>query len=218
MVHTFKFGGQRIAYDNVSGLVLPLTELAYKMLDYIELPMQKECSSALRYDLAKYDSAAIGSTYDLLYSLYADGKLFAEGEGSASEANLHGAAIKLGEKIITRTGINLYETVLDMVNSGEDVTLSVVPVPDGAVPFTGADIPTLTKELEKIAKAQVKSARSEDCKPFTAFTAHEPIEHCEECCLECWANKLCSICEPHNAMCELERKRIECTMLCETAK
>lgn len=28
MVHTFKFGGQRIAYHNVSGLVLPLSELA----------------------------------------------------------------------------------------------------------------------------------------------------------------------------------------------
>lgn len=218
MVHTFKFGGQRIAYDNVSGLVLPLSELAFKMLDYIELPMAKECSSALRYDLAKYDSKAIGETYDMLYALYRDGKLFAEGVGSATDAVLHGAAIKLGDTVCTREDINLRDRLEALIAEGADVTLSVISAPENAVPFTGADIPTLSRELEKIAKEQVKRARLIPDKPCKVFVPLEPVSHEDECCAECWANKLCSIAEPHNAMCELERKRIECQMLCETAK
>ena len=110
MVHTFKFGGQRIAYDSVSGLTLPLSELAYKMLDYIELPMAKECSSALRYDLAKFDSAAISETYDMLYALYRDGKLFAEGEVGENEI-IGGAAVTVGDRICARDNPHLLDTV-----------------------------------------------------------------------------------------------------------
>lgn len=45
------------------------------MLDYITLPMPEECSSALRYDLAKFDSAEIREEYSRIYELYRDGKL-----------------------------------------------------------------------------------------------------------------------------------------------
>ncbi|MBQ8250186.1 MAG: hypothetical protein IJY93_09980 [Clostridia bacterium] len=217
MVHTFKFGGQRIAYDNVSGLVLPLSELAYKMLDYIELPMPKECSSALRYDLAKYDSAAIGETYNELYALYRDGKLFAEGKGE-SETVHGGAAIKVGDTVCTRTDPHIFDIVKKLAEDGEDVTISIVDSPENLPAFTEEDVPTIARQLEKIAKEQVKRARAgADEKPFTAFEKHIPATHDEESCAGCWAFKLCSLASAQNAKCELEKKRIECVMMCETA-
>ncbi len=217
MVHTFKFGGQRIAYDNVSGLVLPLSELAYKMLDYIELPMPKECSSALRYDLAKYDSAAIGETYNELYALYRDGKLFAEGE-SGGEILHGGAAIKVGDTVCTRADPHIFDIVKKLADNGEDVSISIVDSPENRPAFTEEDIPTIARQLEKIAKEQVKRTRvGTDAKPFIAFEKHIPAAHDEESCTGCWAFKLCSLTSPQNAKCELEKKRIECVMMCETA-
>ncbi|MBQ8509294.1 MAG: hypothetical protein IJ493_05230 [Clostridia bacterium] len=78
MLHTFKLCGRRIAVDSGSGTVHKMDELAFKMLDYIELPMPKDTPSALRYDLAKFDSAAIDDTYEELYAAYRDGKLYSE--------------------------------------------------------------------------------------------------------------------------------------------
>ena len=217
MVHTFKFGGQRIAYDNVSGLVLPLSELAYKMLDYIELPMPKECSSALRYDLAKYDSAAIGETYRELYALYRDGKLFAEGERNNS-LMYGGAAIKVGDTLCTRADPHIFDIVKRLADDGEDVSLSIVDSPENVPAFTEEDIPTIARQLEKIAKEQVKRAAGKtDARPFTAFEKRLSTIHKDDSCAGCWAYKLCSLTSPQNAKCELEKKRIECVMLCETA-
>ena len=76
MVHSFKYGGYRFAYDTVSGTLFRFDELTYKMLDYIGLPMPVDCPSALRYDLAKYDSMAIDDAYDALYALSKEGKIF----------------------------------------------------------------------------------------------------------------------------------------------
>lgn len=78
MIHKFKFGVHRFVYDSGSGEVHEVDELGYKMVDYIVTPMASECPSALRYDLAKYDSNAISETYDRLYALWRDGKLYAE--------------------------------------------------------------------------------------------------------------------------------------------
>ena len=47
MVHSFKYGGYRFAYDTVSGTLFRFDELTYKMLDYIGLPMPVDCPSAL---------------------------------------------------------------------------------------------------------------------------------------------------------------------------
>ncbi len=218
MVHTFKFGGQRIAYDSVSGLVLPLSEIAYKMLDYIELPMPKECSSALRYDLAKYDSVAIKETYNELYALYRDGKLFAEGE-HGGDIMYVGAAIKVGDTVCTRSDPHIFDIVKKLADSGEDVSISIVDSPENSPAFTEEDIPTVARQLEKIAKEQVKRAKGKvDAKPFVAFEKHLSVIHDDESCAGCWACKLCSLKTPMSAKCELEKKRIECVMLCETAE
>ncbi|MBQ8551553.1 MAG: hypothetical protein IJ428_01930 [Clostridia bacterium] len=216
MVHTFKFGGQRIAYDSVSGLVLPLTELAYKMLDYIELPMAKECSSALRYDLAKFDSAAISDTYNELYALYRDGKLFAEGESEVETVG--GAALMVGDVLCTRDNPHVLEIAKSLADEDKDAAISVVWAPEGEAAFIDEEIPAILKELEKLAKEQVKRARGDiEGKPLTAFKSCCAAAHTDESCAHCWANKLCSLTSPHKAMCELECKRIECVMMCETS-
>ena len=217
MVHTFKLGGQRIAYDSVSGLVLPLTELAYKMLDYIELPMPKECSSALRYDLAKYDSKAIDQTYNELYALYRDGRLFAKGDAVIG-TTYDGAAIKVGDTLCTRADPHIFDIVKKLADDGKDVTISIVDSPANAPAFTEEDVPTVARQLEKTAKEQVKRIQGKiDARPFTAFEKIPVAEHENESCMGCWAYKLCSLTSPQNAKCELEKKRIECVMLCETA-
>ena len=77
MVHKFKFGVHRFIYDSESGYTHAVDELGYKMLDYLELPMAKDCPSALRYDLAKYDSDAISAVYAEFRKLSDKGKLFA---------------------------------------------------------------------------------------------------------------------------------------------
>lgn len=216
MVHTFKFGGQRIAYDSVSGLILPLSELAYKMLDYIELPMAKECSSALRYDLAKFDSAAISDTYDELYALYRDGKLFAEGEGEHEACG--GAALTVGDVLCTRDNPHVLEIAKSLADEGKDTAVRVVYAPDGESAFIDEELPAVLKELEKLAKEQVKRARGDiEGAPLCAFETIPAAAHHDEACAHCWASKLCSLTSAHKAMCELECKRIECVMMCETA-
>lgn len=217
MVHTFKFGGQRIAYDSVSGLVLPLSELAYKMLDYIEFPMASECSSALRYDLAKYDSADVSQTYDELYALYCEGKLFAEGEDEALDAQNGGAAIRIGDTVCGRDAGSVFDTLIDLADRDESVDVDIVCAPEGVSPYTDADMPTVLKDLEKIAKTQVKRKRTDEGKPFCAFSSKPACEHRDQTCKSCWAVKLCALQVPHNIMCELERKRIECVMMVNTA-
>ena len=205
MVHTFKFGGQRIAYDSVSGLVLPLSELAYKMLDYTELPMPKECSSALIYDLAKYDSAAIGETYNELYALNSAGKLFAEGENSHN-VMYAGAAIMVGDTLCTRADPHIFDIVKKLADIGEDVLISIIDSPENVPAFTEEDVPTVARQLEKIAKEQLKRAQGKvDAKPFVAFEKRLSTVHRDESCAGCWAYKLCSLETPLSAKCELEK-------------
>ncbi len=217
MVHSFKFGGQRIAYDSVSGAVIPLSELAFKMLDYIELPMPKDCPSALRYDLAKFDSAAISDTYDQMYALYKEGKLFAD---SAAEqpAAASGAAIAIGGALITHQAPGLLELAKAMADEGKDVSLSVVSAPDPESALGEDDLAPLMKEMEKLSKEQIKRARGEGGKPFSAFARCAAVSKDDAVCVGCWAKKLCSLTSPHGVKCDLERKRIECVMMVDTAK
>lgn len=78
MIHAYKLNGQRIVLDSASGAVHVLSALAFKMIDYLKPPLEPECPSALRYDLAKYDSADVEEAYSELYRLYKDGTLFSD--------------------------------------------------------------------------------------------------------------------------------------------
>lgn len=200
MVHTFKFGGRRFAYDSVCGALYSIDELAYKMLDYIELPMPKDCPSALRYDLAKYDSIAIGATYDELYKLYAGGRLYAaepaENESEpAPEHTSSGVVIKSGNAVVcSHSAPHLPENAeaLYISDAAEDS-------------LTAEDLPELEKEIDKKTRGILKSESGAQL-----FAPVKPSLHSFKPCRGCWANRLCSAECPLEVRCQLERKRIEC--------
>ena len=217
MVHSFKFGGQRVAYDSVSGAVIPLSELAFKMLDYIQLPMPKDCPSALRYDLAKFDSAAISDTYDEMYALYKEGKLFAENTAEHPDT-VAGGMLAVGAKCVTHADPHVLDAAKAMADAGEDVTVTVASAENAADALTEDDLPALLKELEKLSKEQIKRARGEGGAPFTAFKRGAGPSHNDPVCINCWAKKLCTLGAPHGVMCELERKCAECVMMVEIAE
>lgn len=77
-VHYFKLAGQRFALDTASGYVTAVDEIAYKMLVYLTPPLPEDCPSAIRYDMAKYDSQLVAKTYASLLELHKAGKLFTD--------------------------------------------------------------------------------------------------------------------------------------------
>ncbi len=212
MVHTFKIGGHRIAYDSVSGYMLPLSELTYKMLDYITLPMPEECSSALRYDLAKFDSADIRKEYNRVYELYREGKLFAQDNEENGDYN--GAVIMLGETVVNRDCSGLMETVEKLAEENKDCTLRIKSATAADSAFSAVDVAKLDKLFTELAKLQIHRTKAGDTS-VNIFTKVDAVCHNDEACKFCWAKKLCSQNVPGAVVCELEKKRIECTMAVE---
>ena len=82
MLILFKHGPKKYAYDTVSGSLTPLTALAKRMLEATEVPMPPVCPTALRYELAKYDSADVEETYEELYQKSASGTILAPDNGT----------------------------------------------------------------------------------------------------------------------------------------
>lgn len=78
MVHLFTQGGHYIALDSASGAVHVLTELSYKVLQYLKPPLSPRCPTSLRYNLAKFSADDVTAAYEELYELYKEGMLFSE--------------------------------------------------------------------------------------------------------------------------------------------
>lgn len=103
MLHYWKSAKQKLAYDTVSGAVLSLSSLEYKMLQAITPPLSAACPSSLRYELAKFDSADVEEAYDNLYALYRKGLILNEPQGDTP-------SLRVGEPYgITETGDLLHE-------------------------------------------------------------------------------------------------------------
>lgn len=183
MVYKFKFASHRFAFDTGSGTLHPLDELGYKMLDYLVLPMAPDCPSALRYDLAKYDSQAIDEVYDQLLTLWRDGKLFSpDEEFEATEPPSYAAGAAISE-----------------TPDGLVVSASETPDPD---------LEAAVKSLDRRIKDALKNGSGSIFAPVSAA----PFEHRFPCCGTCFARKLCTLDIPGAQLCPLERKRIENTL------
>ncbi len=76
MVHYFKLAGQRMVLDCASGFTANVDEITYKMLAYLTLPLPEDCPSAIRYDMAKYDSELVDKTYRTILADHKAGKLY----------------------------------------------------------------------------------------------------------------------------------------------
>ncbi len=185
MVHKFKFGVHRFLYDSESGYTHEVDELGFKMIDYIELPMAKECPSSLRYDLAKYDSDAISAVYTELRGLYEEGKLFAAEKPIAADAA--GASDMSGKVGAARVYDTKDGVVIESTEGDEEVVASV-------------------DELSREAKLSLKAGNG------TIFAPAVRVEHGFPVCAECHARHLCSLSVPGRKVCEYERLSLDCEL------
>lgn len=90
MLHYWKSGKQKIAYDTASGAIVPLTSLEYKMIQAITPPLAPLCPSSLRYELAKYDSADVEEAYTRIYDLFSHGVIFSDAAVSRPRIRIGG--------------------------------------------------------------------------------------------------------------------------------
>ena len=109
MLALFRHNAKKYAYDTVSGSLTVLTALEYRMLEATQPPMPPVCPTALRYELAKYDSADVEYAYDGLFEKAANGVIFAPDNGTLrvpdakeelQRAALHAAAPLLAAPVI----------------------------------------------------------------------------------------------------------------------
>lgn len=82
MLILFRHNAKKYAYDTVCGALHTVTALEYRMLEAIQLPMNPICPTALRYELAKYDSEDVADCYDALYKKAVDGMIFTPENGT----------------------------------------------------------------------------------------------------------------------------------------
>ncbi|MBE6702609.1 MAG: hypothetical protein E7585_04260 [Ruminococcaceae bacterium] len=81
MLILFRHRAKKYAYDTVCGSLTALSALDYRILEATQPPMAQACPTALRYELAKYDSADVEEHYEALYKKAADGVIFAPENG-----------------------------------------------------------------------------------------------------------------------------------------
>ena len=129
MLHCWKSGKQKIAYDTASGAVISLTSLKYKMLQAITPPLSPMCPSSLRYELAKFDSADVEEAYTEIYALYTRGILFAQADNASAkiciggEYGLHDAD-DLAKEVLSKLGNEKPEWVID-ADADADVAVRI---------------------------------------------------------------------------------------------
>ena len=84
MIHKYTLFGYNIVLDVESGAVHAVSEIAMKMIDYLEIMLEKnnygdlpeECPVDIRYFLARFDSSDVNETYAELRELYINRLLF----------------------------------------------------------------------------------------------------------------------------------------------
>lgn len=104
MLILFRHNAKKYAYDTACGALHTLSALEYRMLEAIQPPMSPVCPTALRYELAKYDSESVAECYDVLYEKAADGMIFAPENGTlcvpaADRDTVHAALSAAVEKL-----------------------------------------------------------------------------------------------------------------------
>lgn len=104
MIILFKHDTKKYVYDSASGAVIPLSSLQYKVAENVDFPMTSFCPTALRYQLAKYDSGDVKQAYSYLYALYERGVIGKEAEGAAIllDGELSADSLELGRELIDR--------------------------------------------------------------------------------------------------------------------
>lgn len=105
MLVLFRHNAKKYAYDTVCGSLTVLTALEYRVLEAMQPPMPPVCPTALRYELAKYDSADVEYAYDGLFEKAANGEIFVPEDGTLrvpeGDAELQCAALRAAAPLLT---------------------------------------------------------------------------------------------------------------------
>lgn len=149
---------------------MKLDELQFKMLSYIGLPMPPECPSALRYDLAKYDSDAISETYDGLYKLSLEGRMFVLESGAPLvKPEVSSPVLVLADgRIVSHSSPELPEELFE----AEKADIRIV---SGGDPLTADDLPGLLKELDKLTREYLKRGSGSVFAPIDGDEPGKPL-------------------------------------------
>lgn len=238
MVHLFIQNGFRMALDSGSGTVLVLTELSYKILEYLKLPIAPRCPINLRYNLAKFPANDVEKAYGELYQLYLDGKLFADDPEIASvpltfaeghEGDMFIKHVKPRNPEVsgdndangtfTHENLAFSAEVLRLADEGSD-RICFEPVGfDETDPccIRKTDVPVLGREYDKLTAEMIRRYRDGHPFLFTGFEFGTGRDLSAEVCTTCWARHLCGRCCPDETACLLERKRTECALALKAA-
>lgn len=237
MVHMFIQNGFRMALDSGSGKILVLTELSYKILEYLKPPVAPRCPINLRYNLAKFPANDVEKAYSELYQLYQAGVLFAkdteetapwmfyDGPKSFSfikhirvkEQRVSGATT--ASVVISREDLSLCERVLRLADDGAGriVCEFAGSGEEGACVIEKADVPVLCREYDKLTTELIRRDRDGNPFIFAGFEIADGQGNAGEACGTCWAKHSCALSCPNATACPLERKRLECAIALKAA-
>ena len=166
MIYTFKLYGSRIAIDTESGAVHLLDALAFDMLRYLEFPLEKNCLSTLRYDLARYESADVSATFSAFVKMNKDGVFASDNEEvriySTSKTQLPNADTTVNY-VAARP---IFAT--EVIRASEEGSKNIdIACNDGFASIDDMDI--VDSELERIAKEIAKRRLGKISEPDFEF-------------------------------------------------
>ena len=175
MIYTFKLYGTRIALDTGSGAVHLLDALDADMLRYLIFPLEKNCLSTLRYDLARYESADVAKAFAAFEKKNRDG-VFSDGN-DADDTYIAEPSVRKNADITIEFSGNRPVFATDVIRATEDGNNVIGLSCTDAMVAENFDI--VDSELERIAKEIAKrrlgkiSEAPFDFVPFTLDTVKD---------------------------------------------
>lgn len=156
MLSTFKLYGTRIAIDTDSGAVHKLDALEWDMLRYLKFPLDSNCLSTLRYDLAKYESADVAAAFSRFVKMNSDGVFCSEDTSRLS----YEPAIAEKSSVLPAETVNLsskrFVFSRDVLRAVDNGALRFDLVMDASDPVRIDDIDIVESELDALAKEIAK--------------------------------------------------------------
>lgn len=203
MIHKFELCERFFVYDEQSGALSEISQVAFELLEYINSAMESpDVPSAVRYSMAKYDSALVKKEYEKLYALQNEGKLFSEavlpgGICAGDDDAEPDAVFSFGDE-------GFFDEVVRLADEGKN---RILALPDGVTEDGVLDI---IGNYEKMAEEVV--FRAFDGCPFTFVPFEMKTDENNSNCPDCWARRYCCTHDSGSVLCELEKKRVECAL------
>lgn len=152
MIYKFKLYGQRYMVDTASCAVHKLSQLQYDMLGYLTLPFEDSFPSALRYDLAKYESSQLAQAYMEFRKWHFDGVFMSDLPLKLHETEISSAQ---GSASVTYSE-RKFVFASDVIKLADSTNAPVSAQQDELSPVKECDYDILESEFERIAKEIIK--------------------------------------------------------------